>query len=282
MTISRFFLRAMTAAILAAPLATLGAGLGHAQGLFFDWDGEKKQNGSGKEVVALKTDAKPGDVIVSFGDRKLYYITKPGEALSYPVAIPREQDRWQGVTRVSSKRENPPWRPTADMRKENPRLPTFVPGGHSMNPMGIRAMYLGESTYRIHGTDAPWTIGTAVSKGCIRMYNQDVLDLYPRVKIGAKVTVTWQKFRTEPGAPGVATVSAVGPDAKPVVGVKQKSSETSKQQVAKASKGGDQRQASVEDDKKPTRQASRAVTRKARKPETPAAKPAEKREEISI
>jgi lipoprotein-anchoring transpeptidase ErfK/SrfK len=85
------------------------------------------------------------------------------------------------------------------MMAENPRLPRWVPGGHPMNPLGVRALYLGSSAYRIHGTDAPWTIGTAVSKGCIRMYNQDVLDLYPRVAIGAKVTVTWQRFNAGQG-----------------------------------------------------------------------------------
>ena len=69
-----------------------------------------------------------------------------------------------------------------------------MPGGHPRNPLGVRALYLGSSMYRIHGTDAPWTIGTAVSKGCIRMYNEDVLDLYPRVPVGTRVTVTWQKF----------------------------------------------------------------------------------------
>jgi lipoprotein-anchoring transpeptidase ErfK/SrfK len=80
------------------------------------------------------------------------------------------------------------------MLAENPRLPRWVPGGHPMNPLGVRALYLGSSAYRIHGTDAPWTIGTSVSKGCIRMYNQDVLDLYPRVSIGAIVMVTWHRF----------------------------------------------------------------------------------------
>jgi lipoprotein-anchoring transpeptidase ErfK/SrfK len=75
-------------------------------------------------------------------------------------------------------------------------LPYYVPGGHPQNPLGVRALYLGASTYRIHGTDAPWTIGTAVSKGCIRMYNEDVLDLYPRVPVGTRVTVTWKRFTT--------------------------------------------------------------------------------------
>src|SRR5262249_36700902 len=121
-----------------------------------------------------------------------------GQAVSYPIAVPREESRWEGVTIVSQKRVNPSWTPTPKMIAENPRLPSWVPGGHPMNPLGVRALYLGSSTYRIHGTDAPWTIGTAVSKGCIRMYNRDVLDLYPRASIGAKVTVTWQRFKASP------------------------------------------------------------------------------------
>jgi hypothetical protein len=83
------------------------------------------------------------------------------------------------------------------MLKENPKLPSWVPGGHPMNPLGVRALYLGASLYRIHGTDAPWTIGQAVSKGCIRMFNKDVLDLYPRVSVGTRVTVTWERFTTQ-------------------------------------------------------------------------------------
>jgi lipoprotein-anchoring transpeptidase ErfK/SrfK len=151
-------------------------------------------DGSGREVVRFSPQFPKGQIIVSFGDRRLYFITKPGEAISYPIAIPREESRWQGNTTVTSKRENPSWTPTPTMIAENPRLPRWVPGGHPMNPLGVRALYLGSSTYRIHGTDAPWTIGSAVSKGCIRMYNQDVLDLYPRASVGAKVIVTWQKY----------------------------------------------------------------------------------------
>ena len=108
------------------------------------------------------------------------------------------------MTSVTDKRVNPSWTPTPTMMAENPRLPRWVPGGHPMNPLGVRALYLGSSTYRIHGTDAPWTIGTAVSKGCIRMYNQDVQDLYPRATVGAKVTVTYNRFD------GVATSSGSG------------------------------------------------------------------------
>lgn len=162
--------------------------------LFWDWDGGQDRDGSGRENVRFDQKFTAGQIIVSFGDRKLYFIARPGEAISYPIAIPREQDRWQGVTKVTDKRVNPAWRPTPTMLKENPRLPLWVPGGHRMNPLGVRALYLGSSTYRIHGTDAPWTIGTEASKGCIRMYNRDVLDLYPRVPVGTKVTVTWESF----------------------------------------------------------------------------------------
>lgn len=162
--------------------------------LLWDWGGKEDRDGSGREIVGFNARYTAGQIIVSFTDRRLYLVTRPGEAISYPIAIPREQDRWQGVTKVTEKRVNPPWRPTPDMLRENPRLPSWVPGGHPMNPLGVRALYLGSSTYRIHGTDAPWTIGTEASKGCIRMYNKDVLDLYPRVPVGTKVTVTWERF----------------------------------------------------------------------------------------
>ena len=132
--------------------------------------------------------------VVSFGDRRLYHVVRPGEAVSYPIAIPREQDDWSGAMHASQKKVNPSWTPTPTMIKENPRLPSWVPGGHPMNPMGVRALYLGSSAYRIHGTDAPWTIGQPVSKGCIRLYNKDVVDLYDRVKLGAKVTITWNSY----------------------------------------------------------------------------------------
>jgi lipoprotein-anchoring transpeptidase ErfK/SrfK len=151
--------------------------------------------GGSREVVPFNAAHPPGQIIVSFGDKRLYWVHRRGEAISYPIAIPRDKSRWQGVTTVSEKRVNPDWTPTAEMRRENPRLPPHVPGGHPLNPLGVRALYLGSSMYRIHGTDAPWTIGEAVSKGCIRLYNEDVLDLYKRVPIGTRVTVTWRRFR---------------------------------------------------------------------------------------
>ncbi len=144
--------------------------------------------------VAFSKKYSPRQIIVSFGDRKLYWVYKRGAAMSYPIAVPRQQSRWSGRTFVSQKRVNPPWTPTPSMRRENPSLPAHVPGGHPQNPLGARALYLGSSLYRIHGTDAPWTIGTAVSKGCIRMTNEDVIDLYSRVPRGTKVLVTWKRF----------------------------------------------------------------------------------------
>ena len=179
---------ASLAALIAVSAAMIPNAASAQDLLSFLWDG------GSRSVIGFSTKYEPRQIIVSFGDKKLYWIHKRGEAISYPIAVPREQSRWQGVTSVSSKQVNPSWTPTPTMLAENPRLPRWVPGGHPMNPMGVRALYLGASAYRIHGTDAPWTIGTAVSKGCIRMYNEDVLDLYPRVPVGTKVTVTWQQF----------------------------------------------------------------------------------------
>ena len=154
-------------------------------GLFGPMSGPK-----GRHHVRIRG-GNPGEIIVSFGDRRLYYIDSKNTAISYAIAIPKAEARWSGVSYVSQKRENPTWTPTADMRRENPTLPSYVAGGDPRNPLGTRALYLGESTYRIHGTDAPWLIGQQVSHGCIRMYNEDAADLYRRAKVGAKVVVTW-------------------------------------------------------------------------------------------
>ena len=186
-------------AVPVAALVTLFQAAPAAAQLFWDWGGGNEVGASGREIVRFSPQFGQGQIVVSFGDRRLYFVTRTGEAISYPIAIPREEDRWEGVTSVSDKKVNPSWTPTPTMMAENPRLPRWVPGGHPMNPLGVRALYLGSSAYRIHGTDAPWTIGTAVSKGCIRMYNQDVLDLYPRASVGAIVTVTWQTFRSGGG-----------------------------------------------------------------------------------
>jgi lipoprotein-anchoring transpeptidase ErfK/SrfK len=186
-----------TLAIVATTIVAMPMPAAHAEESGWFWGGETtKANSSGRQTVSFSQKFSPGQIIVSFGDRRLYYINKPGQALSYPIAIPSNEARWQGVTTVSNKRVNPSWTPTPEMIQKNPRLPRWVPGGHPMNPLGVRALYLGSSMYRIHGTDAPWLIGQSVSHGCIRMYNNDVVDLYPRVNTGAKVIVTWSTFKT--------------------------------------------------------------------------------------
>ncbi len=190
----RSVMRGMIAAVAAAVAIAALPASASAQGLFEGFWGGGEEWGGKRQTVTFSKQYNPGQIIVSFGDRRLYHVTKPGMAVSYPIAVPREKSRWSGVTSVSQKRENPDWTPTPEMFRENPRLPPWVPGGHPMNPLGNRALYLGASTYRIHGTDAPWTIGQAVSKGCIRMFNEDVQQLYPQVKVGTKVTVTWQRF----------------------------------------------------------------------------------------
>ena len=192
-------------------LATLSA---TASAQNWDWGGGKTVGGGGRQSVRFSPSFKTGEVVVSFGDRRLYHIVSPGEAHSYPIAVPREQSRWQGVMSITQKRINPSWTPTPTMIAENPKLPSWVPGGHPLNPLGVRGLYLGSSAYRIHGTDAPWTIGQPVSKGCIRMYNQDVIELYDRVSVGTKVTVTWQQFQG--GAPGEPVASNSDSGKRPV------------------------------------------------------------------
>jgi len=194
------FAQTLAACALAVSLSAPLASAAHAEDFFSMLWGGDSQWGGGRQSVSFSPQYKPGQIIVSFGDRRLYLITQPGHAISYPVAVPANEARWQGSTIVSDKKINPGWTPTPEMRAKNHSLPSFVPGGHPMNPLGDRAMYLGSSAYRIHGTDAPWTIGQAVSHGCIRMYNEDVHDLYPRVPVGTHVTVTWQRFQTNASA----------------------------------------------------------------------------------
>lgn len=176
-------------------LAAAGPSAVKAQTIFDELFGSAS-GPSGRQTVRFPGNYAPGTIIVSFGDRRLYFIEKKGQAISYPIAIPKNEARWSGVSYVSQKRVNPDWTPTPEMRRENPKLPAYVPGGHPRNPLGVRALYLGSSLYRIHGTDAPWLIGQEVSKGCIRMYNEDVIHLYQRAKVGAKVIVTWRRFAT--------------------------------------------------------------------------------------
>lgn len=139
------------------------------------------------EVAYDGTEA-PGTIIIDTPSRYLYLVEPGGTARRYGVGVGRPGFQWAGEHRVTRKAEWPEWRPPAEMRKRQPGLPTMMPGG-PRNPLGARALYLGSTLYRIHGSNEPWTIGHAVSSGCIRMRNQDVEDLYARVDVGTKVIV---------------------------------------------------------------------------------------------
>jgi lipoprotein-anchoring transpeptidase ErfK/SrfK len=140
------------------------------------------------QVVAYDGDEPPGTVIVDTRQFHLYVVEGGGKAMRYGVGVGRPGFTWSGVHTVSAKKEWPDWRPPDEMLRRQPSLPTFMAGG-PQNPLGARALYLGSTLYRIHGSNEPWTIGTQVSSGCIRMRNEDVIDLYERVKIGTKVVV---------------------------------------------------------------------------------------------
>ena len=141
-----------------------------------------------KEIVPYETTLKVGSIVVVTSERRLYLVLPDGKALRYGVGVGREGFTWSGQDRVSRKAEWPGWTPPAAMRKRVPDLPAYMPGG-PQNPLGARALYIGSTLYRIHGTSEPWTIGEAVSSGCIRLTNEDVIDLYDRVQVGATVVV---------------------------------------------------------------------------------------------
>jgi lipoprotein-anchoring transpeptidase ErfK/SrfK len=140
------------------------------------------------KIVSYNSQAAAGSIIVNTKENRLYFILGEGKAVMYRVATAKRGFEWKGTHQVSAKAKWPSWRPPASMRARHPELPRFMAGGPE-NPLGARAMYLGSSIYRIHGTNAPESIGKAASSGCIRMLNQDVTELYNHVKIGATVIV---------------------------------------------------------------------------------------------
>jgi lipoprotein-anchoring transpeptidase ErfK/SrfK len=141
-----------------------------------------------RQLVDYNGHEAPGTVIVDTNHFYLYLVQGHGKAIRYGVGVGRPGFTWAGVHNVSAKREWPDWRPPDDMLHRRPDLPRYMPGGPD-NPLGARALYLGSTLYRIHGSNEPSTIGTQVSSGCIRMRNEDVIDLYDRVKVGTKVVV---------------------------------------------------------------------------------------------
>jgi lipoprotein-anchoring transpeptidase ErfK/SrfK len=139
-------------------------------------------------LVSFSSSYPPGTIVVDTASRQLFLVVPDGRALRYPIAVGRLGFTWTGELPVSRKATWPDWRPPDEMRKRDPNLPKFIPGGPK-SPLGARAIYLGSTEYRIHGTNAPGTIGRAVSSGCFRMYNEDVVDLSRRTPVGTRVIV---------------------------------------------------------------------------------------------
>jgi lipoprotein-anchoring transpeptidase ErfK/SrfK len=138
--------------------------------------------------VHFQNNYAPGTIVISTAEKRLYYVLGPDSAIRYGIGVGRPGFTWSGVRHITAKREWPSWTPPAQMLRRKPSLPRFMKGGPA-NPLGARAMYLGDTLYRIHGTNEPNTIGTATSSGCFRMTNDDVVDLYNRVRIGATVII---------------------------------------------------------------------------------------------
>src|SRR5665213_1888765 len=186
-------------AVLFAALTLLaGAGQARAQG-FQGFDSRDIMGGGPnfftggaspipRTTVNFSSEYAPGTIIVNTAERRLYLVLPNGQALRYGIGVGRDGFRWGGVHRISAKKEWPSWTPPSQMLARRPDLPRHMAGGID-NPLGARAMYLGSTLYRIHGSNEPETIGQAVSSGCFRMVNEDVIDLYNRVQVGATVYV---------------------------------------------------------------------------------------------
>jgi lipoprotein-anchoring transpeptidase ErfK/SrfK len=146
----------------------------------------------GKEFVDFTTSMAPGSIIVRTAERKLYYVLPGGRAISYGIGVGREGFTWSGTDTITRKAEWPDWRPPKEMIEREADRGNYIPAhmaGGPENPLGARALYIGETMYRIHGTNQPWSIGLAVSSGCVRLLNEEVIDLFNRVEVGAEVVV---------------------------------------------------------------------------------------------
>jgi lipoprotein-anchoring transpeptidase ErfK/SrfK len=142
------------------------------------------------DLVAFGGDYSSGTIVVKTSERRLYLVLGDGHAMRYPVGVGKPGKQWAGSTRIDGKYRQPAWSPPADVKRDNPRLPDVIPGGSPANPMGVAAMTLAGGQYAIHGTNVPNSIGGYVSYGCVRMYNQDISDLFERVSVGTPVVVT--------------------------------------------------------------------------------------------
>ena len=143
-----------------------------------------------RETIAFTGGYSAGTIVVRTNERRLYLVLGNGQAVRYPVGVGRAGKQWAGASRIAGKYIKPAWSPPAEVRRDKPSLPDVIPGGSPRNPMGAAAMTIAGGEYAIHGTNVPSSVGGFVSYGCIRMYNQDVVDLYDRVSVGTTVVVT--------------------------------------------------------------------------------------------
>ena len=149
-----------------------------------------QQPAQARSIIGFSGDYSPGTVVVRTSERSLYYVLGNGKAVRYPVGVGRAGKQWSGTAMITGKHISPAWAPPADVRRDQPNLPAVIPGGSPSNPMGAAALTLSRGEYAIHGTNAPRSVGGFVSYGCIRMYNEDILDLFGRVGFGTTVVVT--------------------------------------------------------------------------------------------
>ncbi len=188
------------AAAMTAILGISTIGAASAAGMVFNFDTNQWEKASAvqartkrgsavpKATVPYQTSFKPGTIVIETSERRLYLVLEGGKAMRYGIGVGRDGFRWAGQHKITRMAEWPGWTPPDQMRKRVPDLPAYMPGGPD-NPLGARALYIGDTLYRIHGTSEPWTIGQAVSSGCIRLTNEDITDLFTRVRVGALVVV---------------------------------------------------------------------------------------------
>ena len=141
-------------------------------------------------MVGFHGDYAPGTIVVKTNERHLYLVLEQGHAVRYPVGVGKAGKQWAGVTKIDGKYRQPAWAPPADVKRDNPNIPDVIEGGSPANPMGVAAMTLAGGEYAIHGTNRPRSVGGFVSYGCVRMYNEDITDLFDRVPVGTPVIVT--------------------------------------------------------------------------------------------
>jgi lipoprotein-anchoring transpeptidase ErfK/SrfK len=194
-----FWMRIVLSASLGLPIS-LGLSMSHAlaqreqmsigyqPGLVPDPADEQLPPQFQRQVVFYRSSEAPGTIIIHTSERFLYVVQPNGRAIRYGIGVGRDGFQWQGLLRITRKQEWPDWTPPPEMIERQPYLPRFMAGGPG-NPMGARALYLGATVYRIHGTNQPQTIGSAVSSGCFRLVNGDVIDLFDRIPVGTKVIV---------------------------------------------------------------------------------------------